>query len=175
MKKIIYVALLMIAVLIVSGCGKTSTEDTQVNTNAGMQGDNPQTIEELTKMAEEMQEEYEATHGEEEPEGAAITGDTMEYCHGSNGMMTLTYYFAENAAYKLMNTPESDQVEQVITETQNCASILGGSVRYSCVPIGAGTFAELKSGLMQEKDGLGMVVGLTCSDIAYDETVFATE
>jgi len=28
---------------------------------------------------------------------------------------------------------------------------------------------------MQEKDGLGMVVGLTCSGIAYDETVFATE
>lgn len=168
MKHMISVMILAMMVLI-AGCSPDNAEPKETSDSVNTVEDNAAGAQ----SADETNAEAEVNTGSEGTEQQKER--TMKFCSGGKEVMH-TYYISDNAVYKKEVVKANNGfVLQISTKERECVKMEEGKP-FNCVEHTEAEFEDIKEAALETADSdLGRIMGITCKEVPYDESVFATE
>jgi hypothetical protein len=176
MKVKLLAILIICSLLLLTGCSqKSAYEEMQEEyENSNM------TMQQLNEEAQRLMQEHGITEEDFEDDNYVETGSsgselTMIRCSGGNDPSYLIYLGKEKAFQKV-TMGNGGITKTILTGTQSCAIAEPSEVPMQCVDLSPSQYSEHYMTYKQyTQEPMKTVLGLSCSNVPYDEEVFALE
>jgi hypothetical protein len=136
------------------------------------------TTEELKEEAEDLIKEQglDKEDFEEDSEEESSQGSTMRFCTGTNAGQDYTIYITDDQAYQKAVASNGGISETTIKRYQSCSLLEPSEAPMQCIDISESEYQQLYGGIKQlTEDPMKSMMGFSCNNVEYDESVFILE